>query len=76
MGYHFLLKDLLDPRIEPESLAMAGGFFTTEPPGKPTGKILLLIMKELRLPVSDHFQTNLRFKVRLMALEIPIKSLL
>ena len=29
---------LLDPRIEPTSLAspaLAGGFFTTEPPGKP-----------------------------------------
>ena len=31
--------DLLDPGIEPMSLvspALAGGFFTTEPPGKPT----------------------------------------
>ena len=27
--------DLLDPGIEPVSLALAGGFFTTEPPGKP-----------------------------------------
>ena len=27
--------DLLDPRIEPESPALAGRFFTTEPPGKP-----------------------------------------
>ena len=26
---------LPDPRIEPESPALAGGFFTTEPPGKP-----------------------------------------
>ena len=26
--------NLPDPRIEPESLALAGGFFTTEPPGK------------------------------------------
>ena len=25
--------DLLDPEIEPESPASAGGFFTTEPPG-------------------------------------------
>ena len=37
------LKDLPDPWIEPESPAMAGRFFTTEPPGKPIGKILLLI---------------------------------
>ena len=27
--------DLLYPGIEPESPALAGGFFTTEPPGKP-----------------------------------------
>ena len=26
--------DLPHPRIEPVSLALAGGFFTTEPPGK------------------------------------------
>ena len=28
--------DLLDPGIEPVSPALAGGFFTLEPPGKPT----------------------------------------
>ena len=28
--------DLLDPGIEPASPALAGGFFTTETPGKPT----------------------------------------
>ena len=27
--------DLSDPEIEPESPALAGRFFTTEPPGKP-----------------------------------------
>ena len=27
--------DFLDPGIEPESPALASGFFTTEPPGKP-----------------------------------------
>ena len=27
-------RDLLDPGIEPTSPASAGGFFTTEPPGK------------------------------------------
>ena len=26
---------LPDPGIEPASLALAGGYFTTEPPGKP-----------------------------------------
>ena len=29
--------DLPDPGIEPNSPALAGGFFTTEPPGKPEG---------------------------------------
>ena len=28
-------KDLLDPEIQPASLALAGRFFATEPPGKP-----------------------------------------
>ena len=28
--------DLSDPGIKPESLALADGFFTTEPLGKPT----------------------------------------
>ena len=45
MGCHFLLGDLPDPRIEPESLAsptLAGGFFTTVPLGMPVacGKTL------------------------------------
>ena len=31
------LGDLLHPGIEPVSPALAGGFFTTEPPGKPLG---------------------------------------
>ena len=31
--------DLPDPGIEPVSPALAGGFFTTEPPGKPIGDI-------------------------------------
>ena len=31
--------DLLDPGIEPESPALAGGFFTTLPPGKPVSQI-------------------------------------
>ena len=28
-------RDLPNPGIEPESPTLAGGFFTTEPPGKP-----------------------------------------
>ena len=30
-----LPEDLPDPRMEPETPTMAGGFFTTEPLGKP-----------------------------------------
>ena len=30
------LGDLLDPGIEPFGPALAGGFITTEPPGKPS----------------------------------------
>ena len=29
------LEDLSNPGIKPESPAVAGGFFNTEPPGKP-----------------------------------------
>ena len=29
-------RELLDPGIEPASPALAGRFFTTEPPGKPS----------------------------------------
>ena len=32
--------DLPDPGIEPVSRALAGGFFTTEPPGKPIFRVL------------------------------------
>ena len=35
-GLPFLsIGDLPDPGIKPVSPALAGGFFTTEPPGKP-----------------------------------------
>ena len=30
--------DIPNPGIEPASPALAGGFFTTEPPGKPDGR--------------------------------------
>ena len=36
VGCHFLLQGTLpDPEIDSQSPALAGGFFTTEPPGKP-----------------------------------------
>ena len=45
VGCHFLLQgDLPNPGIEslsPESPEMAGGFFTTEPPGKPINSVYI-----------------------------------
>ena len=40
--------DLPDPGTEPVSPALAGGFFTTEPPGKPKiiGMVLILGCKK------------------------------
>ena len=35
--------DLTNPKIEPTSLALTGGFFTAEPPGKPPTKNLAII---------------------------------
>ena len=41
VGCHFLLQgDLPHPGIKPASPALAGGFFTTEPPGKPKNLIV------------------------------------
>jgi len=40
-GLPFLsLGDLPGPGIKPTSPALAGGFFTTEPPGKSAGKLI------------------------------------
>ena len=37
--------DLPDPGIEPKSPALAGGFFTTEPPGKAQAQLQLAVEK-------------------------------
>ena len=51
MGCHFLLQGIfLTTEIKPTSLALAGGFFTTEPPGKPHMEKLL---------VSENFIVNM-----------------
>ena len=48
MGGQFLLQGIFpDPGIQPTSLALTGGFFTTEPPGNPTTDYLELIPKGL-----------------------------
>ena len=39
VGCHFLLEGIFpDSGIEPTSPALAGGYFTTEPPGKPSSR--------------------------------------
>ena len=42
-------EDLPDPGIDPMSPALAGGFFTTEPPGKPR-----CVFLHMRFHVTDH----------------------
>jgi len=45
--------DLPDPRIEPESPALAGRFFTTEPSGKPMEYIWNLKREQSKLVQSN-----------------------
>ena len=43
--------DLSDPRIEtasPVSSALAGGFFTTEPPGKPSSNLQFFLIQSIQ----------------------------
>ena len=66
--------DLPDPGIEPMSPALAGGFFTTEPPGKPKycfmslyffHYYLLFMSNDIRFPfmiiVENFFQKVLAY---------------
>ena len=41
--------DLPHPGIKPVSFALAAGFFTTEPPGKPQGKTFFFCGKNTRI---------------------------
>ena len=50
--------DVLRPGIEPVSPALAGGFFTTEPPGKPQDYLFMWTIKK----VFIEFVTILLFK--------------
>ena len=45
--------DLPDPGIEPVSPALADGFFTTEPPGKPFFTLLLLLSRFSRVQLCE-----------------------
>ena len=62
--------DLPDPGIKPTSLALAGGFFSTEPPGKPgrKKKDILLAWQQpsqwetvMTLPMKSHYTSNPQF---------------
>ena len=44
--------DLPDPGIELESPALADGFFTDEPPGKPSEGIRLLKLFKIQCPLQ------------------------
>ena len=47
VGFHFLLQGFPDPGIKTMSPTLAGGFFTTEPPGNPTH----LVVKHISLSI-------------------------
>ena len=47
--------DLLNPRIEPTSPALAGGFFTTEPLRKPTKLDHLVKKKKFTISLNPEF---------------------
>ena len=47
------LMDVPKPGIKPESHALTGGFFTTEPPRKPKLKLINSKKKEWQLPTNS-----------------------
>ena len=61
--------DLPGPRIEPVSPELAGGFFTTEPPGKPWGEGLLCD-KQITYMILNIPTTNLTWLLILPPLQI------
>ena len=62
----FLSQDLPNPRIEPESPALAGRFFSTDPPGKP-----MLYIKTL---LFIHYKCNSLHLPTLNTQSIPLSS--
>ena len=47
--------DLPDPGSEPVTPALAGGFFTTEPPGKPEACVEQVKKEDQKQPFSERF---------------------
>ena len=57
--------DLPDPGIEPSSPALAGGFFTTEPSGKPLTSILLRQeLNSILICFQQHLGNQMQREVR------------
>ena len=54
--------------MEPESPALAGGFFTTEPPGKPEYVTYLMVMAE-----SEEELKSLLMKVKVESEKVGLK---
>ena len=61
--------DLPGPGIEPVSPALAGGFLTTAPPGKP----LISALKFMKLDVLVHAGHTLKARVSSMGV-LPVQS--
>ena len=51
-------EDVLDPGIEPVSPALAGGFFTAEPPGKPSSSY-----QSFLIPFAFNFAVTMLLKI-------------
>ena len=76
--------DLPDPGIKSASLALVGGFFSTEPPGKPgwKKKDILLAWQQpsqcetvMTLPMKSHYTSNSRFPpVNILFITAPLHS--
>ena len=62
-GFPFHLGDLPNPETKPESPALARGFFTTEPPGKPLCIILPAILSVPHVTEAFFFFFLLFFSV-------------
>ena len=54
--------DLPDPGIEPVSPALAGRFFTTEPPGKPETEVYTILYKHMTFDWKDMMFFSPKYK--------------
>ena len=56
-------RDLPDPGMEPASPTLAGGFFTTEPPGKPSAmlKTKIFIKQNIFISLVPKYELSMFF---------------